>query len=426
LEGHQIKEVSHGVAKDPGTLQQVPERPNTPLVNSDLSINKSPSSIEVSVVMPCLNEAATLGACIQKARAGLESNQVIAEIIVADNGSTDESPRIAEEMGARVVHVESRGYGAALMGGINAARGKFIIMGDADDTYDFNALGPFIDKLREGNDLVMGNRFKGGIQAGAMPKLHRYLGNPVLTGLGRLFFRSPCGDFHCGLRGFRKEAVMQMGLRTTGMEFASEMVVKATLHNLRIAEVPTTLAPDARSRAPHLRTWRDGWRHLRFLLLYSPRWLFLYPGAGLMAVGIAAGTWLEVGPVTIGNIRLDIHSLLYAAAAVVVGFQAIIFALFTKIFAITEGLLPEDPKLKKVFRYVTLEAGLALGIVILLLGVTGSILAVNDWGFRSFGNLDPQSEMRVAIPSVTALILGSQIVLSSFFLSVLGLNRKRN
>jgi glycosyltransferase involved in cell wall biosynthesis len=413
-------------AKDPGTTQPEPERSKTPLEEADHSINQGTSSIEVSVVMPCLNEAATLRACIQKARASLESNQVIAEIIVADNGSTDDSPRIAEEMGARLVCVEARGYGAALMGGINAARGKFVIMGDADDTYDFGTLGPFIEKLREGNDLVMGNRFKGGIQPGAMPKLHRYLGNPVLSGLGRLFFRSPCGDFHCGLRGFRKEAVMQMGLRTTGMEFASEMVVKATLHNLRIAEVPTTLAPDARNRAPHLRTWRDGWRHLRFLLLYSPRWLFLYPGAGLMAIGIAAGAWLELGPVTIGNVRLDIHSLLYAAAAVVVGFQAIIFAIFTKIFAITEGLLPEDPKLKKVFRYVTLEAGLALGMLILLLGVTGSVLAVNDWGFRSFGNLDPQSEMRVAIPSVTALILGSQIVLSSFFLSVLGLNRKRN
>jgi glycosyltransferase involved in cell wall biosynthesis len=382
--------------------------------------------VELSIVMPCLNEQETVGVCVRKAMSALRDAGISGEVIVADNGSTDDSVEIARAEGAKVVNIEAKGYGNALKGGILASRGEYVLMADSDDSYDLNHAVRFLAQLRSGSDLVMGNRFLGGISNQAMPFLHRYLGNPVLSGIGRLFFGSPCGDFHCGMRGFRRDSFLEMDIRSTGMEFASEMVVKATLHNLRIAEVPTTLAPDARSRAPHLRTWRDGWRHLRFLLLYSPRWLFLYPGAGLMAVGIAAGTWLEVGPVTIGNIRLDIHSLLYAAAAVVVGFQAIIFALFTKIFAITEGLLPEDPKLKKVFRYVTLEAGLALGIVILLSGVTGSILAVNDWGFRSFGNLDPQSEMRVAIPSVTALILGSQIVLSSFFLSVLGLNRKRN
>ncbi|HEY6332868.1 MAG TPA: glycosyltransferase family 2 protein [Blastocatellia bacterium] len=375
--------------------------------------------------MPCLNEAGTLRSCIRKAFAGLRSNGLAGEVIVADNGSTDDSIRIAEEEGALIVRVDSRGYGAASMGGILAARGKYVIMGDADDTYDFSQIGPFVDKLRQGNDLVMGNRFKGGIEPGAMPALHRYLGNPVLSGLGRLFFRSPCGDFHCGLRGFRKDSIMQMDLRTTGMEFASEMVVKATLNKLKMAEVPTTLAADARDRAPHLRTWRDGWRHLRFLLLYSPRWLFLYPGMLLMIAGLTTGTWLEFGPVTIHNVTLDIHSLLYAASAVVVGFEAINFAVFTKIFAITEGLLPDDPKVNSIFRHVTLEAGLVVGLTILALGVTGSVLAVNEWGFRSFGNLDPRSEMRVAIPSVMALILGCQIVLSSFFLSVLGLRRRR-
>jgi glycosyltransferase involved in cell wall biosynthesis len=248
--------------------------------------------LELSVVMPCLNEAETLAACIKKIQASLSQNHIKGEIIVADNGSTDGSQEIATKMGVRVIHVDEKGYGNALMGGIAAARGKFIIMGDADDSYDFTALMPFLDKLREGYDLVMGNRFKGGVQPGAMPFLHQYLGNPVLTFIGRLFFRSPCGDFHCGLRGFTREAILKMDLRTVGMEFASEMVVKATLHKMRIAEVPTTLSPDGRSRPPHLRSWRDGWRHLCFLLLYSPRWLFLYPGALLMLIGFATGLWL--------------------------------------------------------------------------------------------------------------------------------------
>src|SRR6266487_2781972 len=281
------------------------------------------TSIEFSIVMPCLKEAETLATCIQKAKRSLEENNVEGEIIIADNGSTDGSQEIAEQHGARVIDVQARGYGSALMGGIAAARGKYIIMGDADDSYDFSTLEPFVEKLRAGYDLVMGNRFKGGVKAGAMPALHRYLGNPVLTAIGRVFFHSPCGDFHCGLRGFAKDAVLRLDLRTTGMEFASEMIVKATLHKLQITEVPTTLSPDGRSRPPHLRSWRDGWRHLRFLLLYSPRWLFFYPGALLMAAGIALCGWLLPGPRHVSSVTLDVHTLLYAAAAIVIGFQAV-------------------------------------------------------------------------------------------------------
>jgi glycosyltransferase involved in cell wall biosynthesis len=376
--------------------------------------------LELSIVMPCLNEAETLGICIQKARNYLDKHGIVGEIIVADNGSTDGSQDIALEMGARLVRVHSKGYGSALTGGIAAARGQYVIMGDADDSYDFSRLTPFLEKLRSGCDLVMGNRFKGGIQRGAMPPLHRYLGNPILTGIGRLFFPSPCGDFHCGLRGFRKAAIESLDLRTTGMEFASEMVVKASLYKMRIAEVPTTLSPDGRSRPPHLRSWRDGWRHLRFLLLYSPRWLFLYPGLLLVAVGLGVGLWLLPGP----QMVFDIHTLLFAATAIIVGFQAVAFAIFTKVFAMREGLLPKDRRVYRLFRYLNLEIGLLLGSFLLLLGLAGSIYAVGIWGANSFGPLDPARTMRIAIPSVTAIALGFEIVLSSFFLSVLGLKRR--
>jgi glycosyltransferase involved in cell wall biosynthesis len=383
-----------------------------------------PSAIEISVVMPCLNEAETLATCIEKARRSLDQEKIAGEIIIADNGSTDGSQAIAAAAGARVVSVEAKGYGAALMGGIAAARGEYIIMGDADDSYDFANLGPFIEKLRAGYDLVMGNRFQGGIKEGAMPPLHRYLGNPVLTGLGRLFFRSPVGDFHCGLRGFSKAALEKLDLHTTGMEFASEMVVKATLHKMRLTEVPTTLSPDGRSRAPHLRSWRDGWRHLRFLLLYSPRWLFLYPGGLLMLLGLAVGLWLIPGPRKMGGITVDVHTMLYAALAIVIGFQAITFAVFTKVFAISEGLLPEDPRLNRVFRFITLEVGLIVGGLLLAAGLAGSVYAYLNWGEHSFGPLNTSQTMRIVIPSVTALTLGSQTVLSSFFLSILGLRRR--
>ncbi len=381
-------------------------------------------SLELSVVMPCLNEAETLGVCIAKAQRCVGELKIAGEIIVADNGSTDGSQDIATRMGARVVSIQAKGYGSALMGGITAARGEFIVMGDADDSYDFGDLSPFVEKLRAGYDLVMGNRFKGGIEAGAMPTLHRYVGNPVLTAIGRLFFHSPAGDFHCGLRGFRRAAVMKMDLRTTGMEFASEMVVKATLHKMRVAEVPTTLRPDGRSRRPHLRRWRDGWRHLRFLLLYSPRWLFLYPGLVLMLGGLVGGAWLLRGPIFIGRVGFDVQTLLYAAVAVVIGFQAMVFSLFTKVFAISEALLPDDPKLNRLFRIISLERGLIVGALLVLAGLGGSIYAVTFWDEKSFGPLDPSTTLRIIIPSITALVVGCQTILSSFFLSVLVLRRK--
>jgi len=374
--------------------------------------------------MPCLNEAETLGTCINKAKASLKSLGVNGEVIIADNGSTDGSQEIAKSLGARVVNVERRGYGNALMRGIATAHGKYVIMGDSDDSYDFTNLGPFMEKLRAGYDLVMGNRFMGNIHPGAMPHLHRYLGNPVLTAIGRLFFKSPSGDFHCGLRGFRRQAILDLDLRTTGMEFASEMVVKSSLHDLRITEVPTILQPDGRSRPPHLRSWSDGWRHLRFLLLYSPRWLFLYPGILLIAFGLIVGALLLQGPVFVGSIGFDAQTLLYAAAAVILGFQAVAFGVFTKVFAISEGLLPEDPKLTFSKIKVNLERGLILGVSLILTGLVCSAYSVWTWKRASFGTLDPVHTLRIIIPAITALIIGVQIVFSSFFLSVLGLRRR--
>ena len=379
--------------------------------------------IELSVVMPCLNEAETLEVCIRKAQRAMREANIAGEVVVADNGSTDGSIEIAEQLGARVAHVKARGYGNALMGGIEAARGKFIVMGDADDSYDFGHIPRFLEQLREGADLVMGNRFRGGIQKSAMPPLHRYFGNPALTRLGRLFFRSPVGDFYCGLRGFRKDAYERMGLRTTGMEFATEMIVKATLLRLQIAEVPTTLSPDGRSRPPHLRTWRDGWRTLRFFLLYSPRWLFLYPGLALMLVGTLLGLWLLPAPRTLGNVTFDVHTMVYAAAFVLLGFQAVAFAVFTKIFAISEGLLPPDPTLDKLFRYINLEVGLVLGALLVAGGLGTSLYSVGDWGARHFGPLNYSHTMRLVIPAALLLILGAQTVFASFFVSVLGLRR---
>jgi glycosyltransferase involved in cell wall biosynthesis len=380
--------------------------------------------VELSVVMPCLDEAATVGVCVKKAIAALERHGIRGEVIIADNGSTDGSQQIARDFGARVVPVERRGYGSALQSGIAAARGQFILMGDADDTYDFSQLDEFVGKLREGYDLVMGNRFQGTILPGAMPALHRYLGNPVLTGLGRLFFKSPVRDFHCGLRAFRKDAIEGLGLRTMGMEFATEMVVKATAFGLRVTEIPTTLAPDRRDRAPHLRTWRDGWRHLRFLLLYSPRWLFLYPGIALFALGILLSAALLPGPRRIGNIAFDVHTLLFAAMAILIGFQSVLFATFTKIFAISEGLLPEDPRLMRMFRYITLEVGLIVGVLLILAGAGAWVLGLEYWRIRQFGPLDPEKTLRIVIPGVVCFTLGFQVVLSSFFLSVLGMSRR--
>ena len=373
--------------------------------------------------MPCLNEAETLASCIEKASRSLRDNGIDGEIIIADNGSSDGSVEIAQRLGARVVYAETQGYGSALLSGIRAASGTFIITSDTDGSHDLTRLMPFVDKLRDGYDLVVGNRFKGGIEPGAMPFLHRYLGNPVLTMIGRMLFPNPCRDFHCGLRGFQKDAALRMDLQTTGMEFASEMIVKATLLDMRVTEVPTTMSPDGRSRPPHLRTWSDGWRHLRFLLLYSPRWLFLYPGLALAALGLGLGAWVLLGPQTIGTVTFDVYTLLYAVAAISVGYQSIAFGFFTKIFAIQEGLMPKDPRLDRVFRYVTLEVGLSVGATLVLVGLAGVAWALSDLGARSFGVLQSTPTLRVIISASLALTLGFQIVLSSFFLSVLGLRR---
>jgi glycosyltransferase involved in cell wall biosynthesis len=388
------------------------------------SMTQSDDALELSVVMPCLNEKATVGVCVKKALDAMERHGIRGEVIVADNGSTDGSREIAAALGARVVPIETRGYGSALRGGIAAAQGRFVLMGDADDSYDFGQLGAFVDKLRDGYDLVMGNRFQGGILPGAMPPLHRYLGNPVLTGIGRLFFKSPVGDFHCGLRAFRREAIGELGLRTLGMEFATEMVVKATAFGLRVTEIPTTLSPDGRDRAPHLRTWRDGWRHLRFLLLYSPRWLFLYPGIALLLLGAIVCALLVPGPRTIGNVAFDVDTLLFAAMAILIGFQSVVFAMFTKVFAISEGLLPEDARLSRLFRYVTLETGLITGVMLILAGTGAWVLALEYWRSHQFGPLNPATSLRIVIPGVVFLTLGFQVILSSFFLSVLGMGRK--
>ncbi|HZL36739.1 MAG TPA: glycosyltransferase family 2 protein [Tepidisphaeraceae bacterium] len=382
------------------------------------------STPEVSIVMPCLNEAATLAGCIRKAQRSLEGMGIEGEVVVADNGSSDGSQGIAILAGARLVTVARKGYGSAVQGGMAAARGTYVIMGDADDSYDFSNLKPFVDKLRSGCELVMGNRFKGGIKPGAMPALHRYLGNPVLTAVGRLFFHSPCGDFHCGLRGFDRQAIAKLDLRTMGMEYASEMVVKATLHRLRIAEVPTTLSPDGRDRPSHLRTWRDGWRHLRFLLLYNPRWLFLYPGIALMIMGFVTGACLLPGPVRIGRATLDIDTLMYAGAAVLIGFQAVTFSLFTVVFATAEGLLPDKPRVSRWLGPLTLEAGVCVGLALIVVGLVISFAAVRFWGRRSFGNLDPGTVVRMVVPAVITLTLGFQILLSSFFLGILQLRRR--
>jgi glycosyltransferase involved in cell wall biosynthesis len=383
-------------------------------------------TVELTIVMPCLNEAETLATCIRKARSYLDRSGVSGEIVIGDNGSTDGSQQIATDLGARVVSISTRGYGAALQGAFAEARGRYCIMGDSDMSYDFENLDPFVEKLREGYDLVMGNRFKGGILAGAMPWKNRYLGNPILSFIGKLFFHADVGDFHCGIRGFSKSAFDQMDLRTTGMEFASEMVIKARLMGMKMAEVPVTLSPAGRSRPPHLLPYRDGWRHLRFMLMHSPRWLFLYPGSFLILLGLAGCAWLLPGPRVVHGIGFDVHSLLYAFVSVLLGFQLVAFAVFTHVFAISEGLLPEDPRLDRVFRFIKLETGLAVGGLLMAFGICGSIFAVSGWARESFGALDPGRVLRIVMPSVFSLTLGAQIVCSSFFLSILGLRRRRS
>jgi glycosyltransferase involved in cell wall biosynthesis len=376
------------------------------------------AACELTILMPCLNEARTLGACVQAARGFLDRSGMAGEVLVADNGSTDGSPGIAQAAGARVVHVARRGYGAALLGGIEAARGRFVIMGDADESYDFSRLDGFVAKLRAGVQVVMGNRFLGGIAPGAMPPLHRYLGNPVLSFIGRLFFRTHIGDFHCGLRGFAREPVLRLGLITTGMEFASELVAKAALSGLAIDEVPTTLRKDNRGRPPHLRTWRDGWRHLRFLLMFCPRWLFLYPGAILLALG-ATGLSLGLVHEQVGPVHLGIHTLLYLGGMSILGEQFIVFALLTKWIAVLAQLVPEPAWMSRWASSFTLEKGLLLGLAVFLCGLLWSLWLTFDWGRSGFGPLDPAETMRSAIPAVTLMAAGMQATIGSFFAGAL-------
>ncbi len=380
-------------------------------------------NIELSVVMPCLNEAETLAICIKKAQSFFEREQIAGEVVIADNGSTDGSQEIALQLNARVIDVPKKGYGSALIGGINAAQGTYVMMGDADDSYDFSNMMPYIVKLREGYDLVMGNRFKGGIKKGAMPFIHKYLGNPVLSFIGRLFFKSKIGDFHCGLRGFSKEAFKKMELKTTGMEFASEMIVKSSLKNLKIAEVPTILSPDGRTRPPHLNTWQDGWRHLRFLVLYSPRWLFFIPGILLMLLGLISSGFLIYSPINIGDITFDVHTLLFTSGCVLIGFQFILFYGLTKVFTVENELLPKSNKYDKLFKYINLEKGLLIGLFLVLFGIALSGFAYSNWKELNFGDIHNSNTLRIVIPAITAMLLGVQVILFSLFFSILGLKK---
>jgi glycosyltransferase involved in cell wall biosynthesis len=382
------------------------------------------TSVELTVVMPCLNEAETLATCIDKAHAALRANSIAGEVVIADNGSTDGSQQIARDHGARLIPVPIRGYGAALNTGILAARGKYVLMGDADDSYEFNHLPRFLEQLRNGADLVIGNRFRGGIGPKAMPPLHKYLGNPVLSFLGRALFNVPIGDFHCGMRAFSKDAYERLALRTTGMEFASEMVVKSALLGQKIVEVPTTLQKDGRSRPPHLKTWRDGWRHLRFLLIYSPRWLFLIPGLVMMFVGLGLTAWLLPAERPFGHVNLGVDTLAYAAAAVLLGFQLVFFAIAAKVFAITEGLLPEDQSFDRWFQYITLETGLIAGVLMVLAGIGIAISSVVSWSHTGYGPLPPVRMMRHTLPAMLCLMLGTETCFASFFLSLLTLKRR--
>jgi len=379
--------------------------------------------MELTILMPCLNEAETLKICIDKARTFLGNYHIQGEVLIADNGSTDGSQDIARQAGARVIPVHQRGYGAALAGGIAAAHGKYIIMGDADDSYDFSALNGILESLRSGNELVMGNRFQGGIAKGAMPFLHRWLGNPVLSFLGRLFYRIPIGDFHCGLRGFSRDAMLKLNLAAPGMEFASEMVVKSALHNLSFAEVPVTLSPDGRSRPPHLRTWRDGWRHLRFLLIHSPRWLFLLPGIVLFAGGILAMSAIATGPVAIAGFGLDIHTMAYAGAAIILGFQMFLLSIFTRMMGMKSGWLPVNKHYQRWTSYLTLENCLIASSFLILIGITISVHALQLWGDVNFGSLDPRQIMRWVVPSVTIICLAGEVILAGFFFEILKISK---
>lgn len=381
--------------------------------------------MELTILMPCLNESRTLKICIDKAQKFLADNNIDGEVLIADNGSTDGSQDIARNAGARVVDIEEKGYGSALIGGCNAALGEYVIMGDSDDSYDFSNLMPFVEKLREGYELVMGNRFKGGIEKGAMPPLHKYLGNPVLSTIGRILYKSPIKDFHCGLRGYNRESIMKLNLHTTGMEYASEMVVQATLHKLKICEVPTTLKKDGRDRPPHLRSWSDGWRHLTFLLMHSPNWLFLYPGMLLFIVGLVLSAKIVINPIIVGNITFDVNTLVYSAMATIVGFQLILFYVLTKKYAAVTKFIPMD-KFDKYLIKLTMNRGIFFGAIFCITGLIGSIVAVILWSHTGFGDLESTKMLRLTIPMIILFVCGIQLMFSSFFLGILEIKIRKD
>ena len=380
--------------------------------------------MELTILMPCLNEAKTLKTCISKANSFLINNNIDGEVLIADNGSTDGSQEIAINTGARVVNVPEKGYGAALIGGCEAAYGKYVIMGDSDDSYDFSNLMPFVEKLREGYDLVMGNRFKGGIEKGAMPPLHKYLGNPVLSTIGRILYKSPIKDFHCGLRGYNRESILSLNLHTTGMEYASEMVVQATLHKLKICEVPTTLKKDGRDRPPHLKSWSDGWRHLTFLLMHAPNWLFLYPGILFFIIGIIFSTIIIINPIIIGTIRFDINTLLYFTISTIIGFQLIIFYLLTKKYAAITKFIPVTKFDTHILKF-TMNKGIFIGAILILIGIISSIISIIIWQNNGYGDLDASKMLRLTMPILITFVCGIQLMFSSFFLGILEIKTKR-
>lgn len=382
------------------------------------------SELELSIIMPCLNEAETIAHCIGNAQRFLQENNINGEVVVGDNGSTDGSIDIAQSLGVRVIHVSTKGYGAACAAAVSEAYGRYIIMGDSDSSYDFYHLMPFLEALRQGNDLVMGNRFKGGIAPGAMPFKNRYLGNPLLSAVGRLLFSSKIGDFHCGLRGFSKTAIEKLDLKSTGMEFASEMGLKAELVGLKITDVPTTLSPDGRSRKPHLRPWRDGLRHLRLMFLFSPRYLFLFPGLLLMLSGLIFGAALIRGPLYIGKVSFDIASLVYAGAAVVMGLQAVLFALLATYYGVRAGFLPVDNWVNKFFDFFSIERIVLAGLLIFSMSFIGGLYSVGVWMSADFGDLIPREIITIAVPSAVGSICGSELMMFGLFLGVLDIPHK--
>lgn len=379
--------------------------------------------MELTILMPCLNEEETIEICIKKARKFLDENQIDGEVLIADTGSTDNSVKIAESCGARIVHIEEKGYGSALRGGSKEARGKYVIMGDADDSYDFLHLMPFVEKLREGYDLVMGNRFKGGIEKGAMPFLHKYIGNPVLSTIGRILYSSEIKDFHCGLRGYNRDRMNALNLITTGMEYASEMVVMAELNHLKITEIPTTLKKDGRSGKSHLRSFRDGWRHLTFLLMYSPNSLFLVPGLTFVIIGLILSVVLLFGDFYIGDVSFGIHTLLYACASIIIGVNIIFLDIYTKVYAYNTKFIPSNKVIEKISKY-NMNKGIGIGFLLCFLGIIISIFGVLIWKKNSFGQLDPTRIMRLLIPAVTIIILGIQILFASFFVGILNIKHR--